>query len=59
MQLTFPLALFLVFLTLKLMGVIVWSWLWVTAPLWAGIAVCAVVFVFCLVAVLLKRKVMP
>lgn len=26
--------LFLIFLTLKLTGVIGWSWLWVTAPLW-------------------------
>ena len=25
---------FLVFLTLKLCGVIDWSWWWVTAPLW-------------------------
>ncbi len=28
------LALFLVFLTLKLVGVITWSWWWVTSPLW-------------------------
>lgn len=27
-------ALFLVFLTLKLMGHIAWSWWWVTLPLW-------------------------
>ncbi len=27
--------LFLVFLVLKLTGVIAWSWWWVTAPLWA------------------------
>ena len=26
--------LFLIFLTLKLTGVIDWSWWWVTAPLW-------------------------
>jgi len=26
--------LFLVFLVLKLTGVIAWSWVWVTAPLW-------------------------
>ncbi len=26
--------LFIVFLVLKLMGYIVWSWWWVTAPLW-------------------------
>lgn len=31
-------ALFLVFLTLKLIGTITWSWLWVTAPLWGPFA---------------------
>ena len=33
---TFPFLpmLALVFITLKLLGVINWSWLWVTAPLW-------------------------
>jgi len=28
---------FLIFLTLKLCGVIDWSWWWVTAPLWMPI----------------------
>lgn len=32
-------ALFLIFLTLKLTGHIDWSWWWVTAPLWGGIAI--------------------
>lgn len=27
-------AVFIVFLVLKLCGVIAWSWWWVTAPLW-------------------------
>lgn len=36
MKITFPMALFLLFLTLKLTGHIAWSWWWVTAPLWAG-----------------------
>jgi hypothetical protein len=31
-------ATFLVFLTLKLLGKISWSWWWVTAPLWGGLA---------------------
>lgn len=31
-------CLFLVFLVLKLTGYIDWSWWWVTAPLWGGIA---------------------
>ena len=32
-------SLFLVFLVLKLVGIIDWSWWWVTAPLWGGLAV--------------------
>ena len=28
----------IVFITLKLCGVINWSWWWVTCPLWGGIA---------------------
>jgi len=31
--------LFIVFLVLKLTGVISWSWWWVTAPLWGGLAI--------------------
>ncbi len=30
--------LFLIFLVLKLTGYISWSWWWVTAPLWGGLA---------------------
>lgn len=36
-------ALFLVFLVLKLTGVIAWSWLWITAPLWGPLLLLAVV----------------
>ena len=32
--------LFIVFLVLKLCGIITWSWWWVTAPLWIPIALC-------------------
>jgi len=28
-----------VFVTLKLCGVIDWSWWWVTAPFWGGVAI--------------------
>lgn len=31
-------ATFVVFLVLKLVGVIDWSWWWVTAPLWGPLA---------------------
>ena len=37
--------LFLVFLTLKLVGVIAWSWLWVTAPIWFPIIFFVIVFI--------------
>ena len=41
--------LFIVFLILKLCGVIPWSWWWVTAPLWIPVAlflcVCLIVFI--------------
>lgn len=36
--------LFLVFLTLKLTGVIAWSWWLVTMPLWGGLAIVFIVF---------------
>ena len=50
--LTFLQALFLVFLVLKLTGktvVATWSWWWVTAPLWGGLAI---VFVILLIGLL-------
>ena len=43
----------IVFVVMKLMGYIAWSWWWVTAPFWAGIALVmavmaiAWVFLFC------------
>jgi len=42
----FPGLLFLVFLVLKLTGVINWSWIWVFAPLWGG-------FLFIMIALVL------
>lgn len=30
-------VLFIIFLVLKLIGVITWSWWWVTCPLWIGL----------------------
>jgi len=41
--------LFLIFMVLKLVGVIGWSWWWVTVPLW-GLPVLAIVL-FCIVAI--------
>lgn len=33
----------IVFITLKLTGVITWSWWWVLAPLWAPVAVALII----------------
>lgn len=49
----FGTVLFIVFLTLKLTGVIAWSWWWVTAPLWIPAAVIVLVLVL---AVGLKER---
>lgn len=38
------LILFLIFMTLKLCGVITWSWWWVTAPLWGVLVFIAITF---------------
>lgn len=36
MKISFCTTLFLIFLVLKLVGTITWSWWWVTSPLWIG-----------------------
>jgi uncharacterized membrane protein (DUF485 family) len=36
--LTLPVIIFTVFLVLKLIGKITWSWWWITCPLWAPLA---------------------
>ena len=45
MQIGFMGALTLLFITLKLLGVIAWSWWLVTLPLWGGLALILSVFV--------------
>ncbi len=49
-------ALFLVFLTLKLMGYIGWSWWLVTAPLWAPTALALLIFATVLVIAAAKGR---
>lgn len=50
-------AVFLVFLVLKLTGVITWSWWWVTAPLWIPVALlCAWLLLAVGVATAVKRR---
>lgn len=43
---TIPSLLFVVFVTLKLVGVIHWPWIFVCAPLWVPLLVVLFVFIF-------------
>jgi hypothetical protein len=47
--------LFLVFLVLKLTGRIAWSWLWVTAPLWGGVALVFGIFLLIIIAAVIAK----
>jgi hypothetical protein len=46
----------IVFITLKLMGYITWSWWWVLAPLWAPLAVVLVIFLIVVIFALALGK---
>lgn len=39
----------LIFITLKLLGVIEWSWIWVLCPLWIGVVLTILVVVIFLI----------
>ena len=47
--------LFVVFLVLKLTGLISWSWWWVTAPLWIPICLCLVITIIFAIAGIIIR----
>ena len=51
-----PVVLFIVFLVLKLVGVISWSWWWVTAPLWISICFGLIVATILIIAKVIIRK---
>jgi len=39
----------LLFIALKLCGVIAWSWFWVLSPLWIGIGIDIILIIFWLI----------
>lgn len=47
--------LFLLFLALKLTHVIDWSWWWVTAPLWGGVALVVLILVIFIIIASIKN----
>lgn len=49
-EITFLKALALIFITLKLCGVITWSWWWVLSPLWLIHAICLPIYlIICII----------
>ena len=50
----------IVFIVLKLCGIITWSWLWVLSPIWIGAALAIVILVIigiiALIGIALSRK---
>ena len=48
-------VLFFVFLVLKLIGKIDWSWWWVTAPLWIPLSIAMVILIMGLIFILFKN----
>lgn len=46
----------IVFIVLKLTGVIAWSWVWVLAPLWVGAILFVAFFLLMLVLIIASQK---
>lgn len=47
--------LFIVFLILKLCGVISWSWWWVTAPLWIPLSIALLFFGIAFILIIVRN----
>ena len=46
----------IVFITLKLVGVITWSWLWVMAPLWIPFCIGLLLILFAMLIALFTQE---
>lgn len=53
---SFVMALTVVFVVLKIMNVIAWSWWWVLSPLWISAVVVLVIGVIALVSIWVEDK---
>ena len=52
----FVFALTVLFIALKLCGVITWSWIWVLAPLWICALASVVVFLLGILVYIVKKR---
>ena len=48
-------VLFIIFLVLKLVGVITWSWWWVTSPIWIPLIIILIFIIITVVTVGLTK----
>ena len=46
----------IVFIILKLVGTIDWSWWWVLSPLWITFALCMLIFILILIVIGIMKK---
>lgn len=46
----------IIFVVLKLVGVIAWSWIWVLAPLWISVALVVLIFIVCIIAAAIASR---
>lgn len=46
----------ILFITLKLIGIITWNWTWVLAPIWIPLAFVLVLITICSLVSLISRK---
>ena len=46
----------IVFITLKLTGVITWSWVWVLSPIWISFALAIVIFLVALLIIVIVDR---
>lgn len=46
----------LIFIILKLVGVITWSWWWVLAPIYIPLAICLIILIITIVVILINSK---
>lgn len=51
-----PTLLGIAFIILKLCHVIEWSWLWVLAPFWIGVAIWLILFITCLIIAFIASR---
>lgn len=46
----------IVFITLKLLGVINWSWLWVLSPIWISMAIAVIILAIFFIIILFGSR---